>query len=64
MTLRLIKGLDTAEYKMRFGTDFYCDYKQQIDKFITLDLMKRTKYGYALTRRGISLSNTVLCEFA
>ena len=40
------------------------DYKEQVDKFINLGLMQRTDTGFSLTKRGISLSNSVLCEFA
>ena len=64
MTLRLTDGLSGKEYYERFGSDFYTDYKEQIDKFINLGLMMRTDAGFALTKRGISLSNSVLCEFA
>ncbi len=64
MTLRLTDGLSGKEYYERFGSDFYTDYKEQIDKFINLGLMMRTERGFALTKRGISLSNSVLCEFA
>lgn len=64
MTLRLIEGIDESEYSARFGSSFYGDYKKQLDKFIKLGLMQRTEVGFALTKRGISLSNSVLCEFA
>ncbi len=64
MTLRLKVGLCEKEYKERFGTYFYSDYKEQIDRFINLGLMMRTEDGFSLTKRGISLSNSVLCEFA
>ena len=64
MTLRLIDGLSSREYSERFASDFYTDYKEQVDKFINLGLMQRTDTGFSLTKRGISLSNSVLCEFA
>lgn len=63
MTLRLIKGIDEGEYAERFGRCFYDDYKLQLDRFINLGLMRKTDTGFALTKRGISLSNSVLCEF-
>lgn len=63
MTLRLRSGLNTNEFRNRFNKDFYSEYKMQIERFISLGLLEKTVSGFRLTDEGISLSNTVLCEF-
>ena len=63
MALRLSRGVDEKEYKRRFGTDFYAEYKDITDKFLKLGLMERTEHGFRLSVRGISVSNSVMCEY-
>lgn len=63
MALRLAEGVSTAEYTRRFGRDFAADYSAQLDKFIKLNLIEKTPAGFRLTERGISVSNSVMCEF-
>lgn len=63
MALRLREGINTEEFNRRFGGDFDREYKTVTDKFIRLGLMEKTDRGFRLTNEGISLSNSVMCEF-
>lgn len=63
MSLRLIKGIDLSEYKKRFKRDFTDDYKKEIEKFLKLGMLEYSDGFIRLTREGISLSNSVMCEF-
>ncbi len=63
MSLRLNEGVDTNEYSKRFKRDFYSDYRNIIDKFLSLHLLRRTSSGFGLTKTGIDVSNSVMCEF-
>lgn len=61
--LRMTKGISAAEFKKRFGTDINNIFGGQLQKFTKLGLMKFHENSYRLTRRGIDVSNAVLCEF-
>lgn len=63
MTLRTAHGIDIREFERRFGIGFDEVYKDIPEKFIRLGLMKKTPHGYSLTREGIDVSNSVMCEF-
>ncbi len=63
MTLRTVHGIDTEEFKRRFGKDFNEVYKEKPQRFVNLGLMKKTPHGYSLTRGGIDVSNSIMCEF-
>lgn len=60
--LRKIDGISRNEFYRRFNAELEELYGEQIEKFLRLDLMKRTEIGYALTERGLDLMNSVLCE--
>ncbi len=63
MSLRLKRGISKTAFFDKFNIDFYKKYKSQINRFIELGLMIETEDGFTLTNEGISLSNSVLCEF-
>lgn len=61
--LRMNKGISERVFLERFGINIKDVYGQEIEKFLSLDLMKYSEGRYALTERGIDVSNSVLCEF-
>lgn len=63
MSFRLRKGLNEKVFYERFSKDFYSEYKAIIDRFIAMGLIEKTSTGFKLTLEGISVSNSVLCEF-
>lgn len=63
MGLRMTEGVSRAEFKRRFGIEPERVYGGELGRFTNNGLMKKTESGYALTRRGIDVSNSVLCEF-
>lgn len=63
MSLRLANGIDETEYQRRFKSNLYDEYGDVIDKYIKYGLLERKGSNYSLTDDGISVSNTVMCEF-
>lgn len=61
--LRMTEGISVSEFKERFKADLFGLFKEQTDKFIRLGLMTYDGSRLALTRRGIDVSNSILCEF-
>ncbi len=61
--LRLMSGININEFERRFGIDIYSIYKIQIDKFLSLNLLKREEDNIKLTNRGIDISNKIFSEF-
>ena len=61
--LRKISGISAAEFKKRFGTDIKSVFSEQIKRFINLGLMEQKGDNYCLTKHGIDVSNSVMCEF-
>ena len=60
--LRLARGVEAKEYKLRFGRDLEEDYGEKIQKYIDLKYAKRTDKGFRLTRAGLLVSNTILSD--
>ncbi|MFR6332776.1 MAG: hypothetical protein ACLUOI_31040 [Eisenbergiella sp.] len=61
--LRLIAGVSELEFEKRFEQPLAEVYSEQIEKYRKLGLLKKENGRIALTRRGISLSNTVMADF-
>jgi len=59
---RLRTGIDVAEYNERFGDDFEARYLYRMLPFIDKQYIMKTKNGYRLSRRGLLISNYILCE--
>lgn len=62
--LRLMRGLDLADYRARFGTDLRAAYDVDIDRLIEAGLITVDKDLMRLTRRGALLSNEVFAALA
>ena len=60
---RKTKGIRTDKINKIFNIDFDKKYKNQLEKFQKLNCIQKTLHGYKLTKRGVMLSNCVLCEF-
>ena len=60
---RKMCGIDAEEINQKYGIDFEDKYKKIIDKYISTGFMKKTLKGYALTPKGVLVSNTILAEF-
>ena len=60
LRLRLVEGIDTVEFKERFGIDFESLYGQYLDSYIQGGFMIDTGRGYALTPVGMCVSNEIL----
>jgi len=63
MGLRMDRGINCSEFKKRFGVRIEEIFSKQIEKFISLGLMKQCGDNYSLTDMGIDISNSILCEF-
>ncbi len=62
LRLRLKEGIVRADFKDRFGRDFYDGRERVIEKMSMLGLLEAGKDRIALTAKGFYLSNTVMCE--
>jgi len=63
MCLRTMKGIETKEFYERFAIDFDKMFERQLKKYTSAGFIKKTDTGYALTNKGIDVSNAVMCEF-
>ena len=61
--LRKTEGVNEEDFKARFEIGITDVYNSQLDKFTRLGLMEKKDKCYCLTRKGIDLSNSVMCEF-
>ncbi len=60
--LRMINGFNIEKFKQLYGVDFREKYKNQIEKFTKLGLLEVGE-NCRLTKEGLSVSNSVMCEF-
>ena len=60
--LRLARGVESKEYKLRFGRDLEEDYGEKLEKYIDMKYAKRTDTGFRLTRAGLLVSNVILSD--
>jgi oxygen-independent coproporphyrinogen-3 oxidase len=64
MQFRLLRGLDTAAYQERFGTDFITDYHEVLDRYLASGHLEAVNGYIRLTRRAWFISNHILRDFA
>ncbi len=60
LAFRLSEGVSVGDYNSRYGLDFEEKYLEKMQPFIERKLIVKTNKGYALTRRGMLVSNMVL----
>ncbi|MDY2956863.1 MAG: radical SAM family heme chaperone HemW [Lachnospiraceae bacterium] len=61
--LRKTDGICSATFNNEFNICIEEIFGDVLNKYIDLELMKRTDKGYALTDRGVDISNYVLADF-
>lgn len=62
MTLRLKEGLSFTAFSEKFGYDFYGAHKKKLDLYIQNGFMHTENDRIAFTKKGIQVSNSILCE--
>jgi oxygen-independent coproporphyrinogen-3 oxidase len=61
--LRLIEGVELAEYQTKFGQDLTLRYRREIDDLVEKGLIEISPTRLRLTRKGMLFSNEVFAEF-
>ncbi|MCI6638274.1 MAG: radical SAM family heme chaperone HemW [Bilifractor sp.] len=61
--LRLVAGVSSSEFRRRFGQEMMKVYGSTIRKYEDVGLLREEGDRLILTRRGLSLSNTVMADF-
>ncbi len=62
MGLRLIDGIDTEDFKHRFGTDLSGIYGDKIRQLTSLNMLKSTDNQLSLTEAAYFVSNSVISQ--
>lgn len=62
LSFRLSRGLDEKKFAEEFGVSFTEKYGGKIDKYLKTGIVKKTDTGYALTRKGMLVSNYYLSD--
>lgn len=62
MTLRLKEGLSFAAFSKKFGYDFFDAHKEKLTLYINAGFMQIANDRIAFTKKGIQVSNSILCE--
>lgn len=61
--LRMCEGVSADEFERTFGRRLSEIYGDVIEKYTRLDLLQKRGNNLSFTRRGISVSNTILADF-
>ncbi len=61
--LRLLRGVDVAKFRERFGVELVSVYASQIEELLELQLVELTPEYLRLTPRGLDLANQVMSRF-
>ncbi|MBD5402549.1 radical SAM family heme chaperone HemW [bacterium] len=61
--LRKMEGIDISHINSKYNIDFQKKYNNILNKYATLNLLKKTSRGYKFTPNGILVSNVVLADF-
>ena len=62
LRMRLADGISGKAYNHRFGADLEADFGRALLRFVPGGFVKQTANGYAFTREGMYVSNTILSE--
>jgi len=63
MGLRKLQGISEEDFLMRFNRHINSVYGKVINKYITEGLLIRNQSRICLSKRGIEISNSVMCDF-
>lgn len=61
--LRLTQGIQIEEFQQRFDISIFDKYKDIIEKYVDMDLLKLQDGRLFLTNKGIEFSNQVMADF-
>jgi oxygen-independent coproporphyrinogen-3 oxidase len=62
--LRLIKGINLAEYKQKTGYDIFELFRESIEKNLKLKLLQLKNDNLRLTKNALPIADSVVCDFA
>ncbi len=62
MALRLKEGISLSAFSEKFGYDFYDAHKKKLELYIQNGFMVCKDGRIAFTKKGIQVSNSILCE--
>lgn len=62
LRLRLAAGIDSREFRKRFGRDFDEMYGKKLDKYVSMGYAIHIGDRYALTPKGFFVSNAILSD--
>lgn len=62
--LRLIKGINLAEYKRKTGFDIFELFKNSLEKNLKLDLLQLKNDRLSLTKIALPIADSILCDFS
>ncbi|MEE0969914.1 MAG: radical SAM family heme chaperone HemW [Clostridia bacterium] len=60
LRMRLDAGVDGAEFKNRYGEDFYLKFGQYLDEYIEGGFVRKVGNRYSFTTKGMFVSNYIL----
>ena len=60
---RKIAGINVKLLNSKFDIDFDRQYSSIIEKYLSYEYLIKTPNGYKLSKNGILVSNSILCEF-
>ncbi len=63
LRLRLCEGIERTAFRKRFNVDIDDLYKDIIDKYKAMGLMRESEGRISLTDEGIDVSNTIMADF-
>ncbi len=63
LALRTTEGVDTEDFQKTFGTDFFVQYGDIINRMMTEDLLARDGRYVRLTQHGMKYGNRVFAQF-
>jgi len=61
--LRTTDGIDLTKFEERYGVNLLSEFQSKIAEFTDQQLFEESKTNLKLTRKGMLLSNLVLCQF-
>ncbi|MCD8390474.1 MAG: radical SAM family heme chaperone HemW [Firmicutes bacterium] len=63
MGLRMTRGVSADDFFKRFSRSIISVYEKPLKKFLQNGLMHEKNGRYMLSRRGLDVSNSIMCEF-
>jgi len=64
MGLRMTKGISKKEFFHRFGMEPEQVYKKELERFLNTGFLQEKDGNIFLSPKGVSVSNSIMCEFA